>query len=197
MNIGKIIKSDSHLNYKCRIYGRRETASDVSEKDYHFGQFVKIKIFDNKYVIGLIFNSQLFNPEYGNFGPRLTNPSVQNFVTIPDFIDETAIITDIHMIGWFDQNENFQDVPPWVIPLNSEVCIMTDEEIKTFHYDSEKKFCLKYYNEILAHTGNFASPLLVCIINKLINILDHTEKPKLKLIQQHILWQQTNIKVKA
>lgn len=196
MNIGKIIKSDSHVNYKCRIYGKREIPIDITEKDYHFGQFVKVKLFDDKHVVGVIYNSQLINPDYGNFGPRLTNPSSNNFVTIPDFIDETAVVLDILMLGWTESSKSIQGIPLWVIPLNTEVSVMEVDEVIRFHTDASGNVCFKYYNQIIAHTDNFASQLLINIINFLIQRFDNSQQQKLKLLQEHILWQQTNVCVK-
>jgi len=197
MNIGKIIKSSSHLNYKCRIYGKNETRVDITEKDFHFGQFVIIKAFHDKEFIGIIYNSELYNPDYGNFVPRLTNPSDLNYVSIPDFIDETAIIVDIILVGWSENNLTRQETPPWVIPLNAEVAVMSEKEICKFHQDESNRFCMKYYNCILSHTGNFAPQLLLKIIDDLEKITECNQHDKLKLLKQHILWQQTNVKLKV
>ena len=59
-NIGKIVKSDSHVIYKCRVYGRRESSEEISESDYKFSQFVKLKLDNDIRVIGVI-GIQYFN----------------------------------------------------------------------------------------------------------------------------------------
>ena len=44
MYIGKIVKSDSHINYVCQIYGPREVELEPSPADYAFGRFVRIAV---------------------------------------------------------------------------------------------------------------------------------------------------------
>ena len=44
MNIGKIVKSDSHINYVCQIHGPLEFDQQPDPADYAFGRFVRIAI---------------------------------------------------------------------------------------------------------------------------------------------------------
>ena len=53
MFIGKIVKSDSHINYVCQIYGPREVEVEPGPPDYAFGRFVRIAVR----------SSQLDNPD--------------------------------------------------------------------------------------------------------------------------------------
>lgn len=197
INIGKIIKSDSHINYKCRIYGVFESNEELNQTDFRFGQFVKIEAFDNIEVIGIIYNSQLYNPEYGNFGPRLSTPSSNNKVFMPDYIEETAIILDILLVGWIENNQNNQEIPPWVIPLNSEVKLLTSEETKLFHIKPNGDFNISYYSLLLSNTGNVAFQLIMNIIKNLKINAKYPQLDKLELIQQHIQWQQTTLATKV
>lgn len=197
INIGKIIKSDSHINYKCRVYGMFESNEELSQTDFKFGQFVKLNAFENIEVIGVIYNSQLYNPDYGNFGPRLSNPSSHNNVFMPDYIEETAIILDILLIGWIENNENKQEIPPWVIPLNTEVKLLTSEETKSFHIKHNADFNISYYNLVLTNTGNVAFQLMINIINALKKDANQSQLDKLNIIQEHIQWQQTTLATKV
>lgn len=196
-NIGKIIKSDSHVNYKCRIYGKLESNEEISERNYRFGQFVKMTTFDDIVIIGVIYNSQLYNPEYGHFGPRLSIPASDNQVFMPDFIEETAVLLDIMLLGWMNQKEVFQELPPWVIPLNTEVTTITGEDFLNFHISTNEELMLSYYNQILVNTGNIAYQLIINIIHQLQERTDWSHKEKLNLLKQHILWQQTTLATKV
>lgn len=187
MNIGKIIKSDSHLNYKCRIYGKRETPTKVTEKDFFFGQFVKISILNTIDIVGIVYNSQLINPEYGNFGPRLTSPSGYNEIIIPDFIDETAIVIDIILIGFITNNtEVSHSIPKWVLPLNSEVITMSEKEIIKFHKNKDGKLIIHYYHHLLNHTGSLGVQLVVSILDLLSQLLDEGEIKKIRVLKYHL-----------
>ena len=44
MFIGKIVKSDSHINYVCQIYGPREVEVEPGPADYAFGRFVRVAV---------------------------------------------------------------------------------------------------------------------------------------------------------
>jgi hypothetical protein len=44
MEIGKIVKSYSHINYVCHIYGPREVEQEPAPADYAFGRFVRIAL---------------------------------------------------------------------------------------------------------------------------------------------------------
>lgn len=193
VKIGKIVQSQSHIVYICRVFGTNETTNSISEKDYQFGQFVKINPNNGLEFYGIIFNSQLYNPEYGNFGPRLTSPSDLNQVFTPDYIDETAVLLNIIIIGWKDSSGFKQGIPPAVVTLNAEVCTLKDEEIKNIHFDNNNQISLAYYSTILDHTGNFSTHLLLKIINNLKLIVNNTCIEELSLLEQHIKWQQTSL----
>ena len=44
MVIGKIVKSDSHISYVCRIFGPHEVGDEPTPADYAFGRFVRIAV---------------------------------------------------------------------------------------------------------------------------------------------------------
>src|SRR5574341_1239653 len=134
MLIAKITKSNSHVDYFARVLDSLETSANLSPSDFQFGQFVKIAVGQTE-VIGVIYNSQLINPEYGNYGPRLSTPAELNVVFSPDYLNEQGVLISILLLGWKDANGNYQDVPRVVLPINSHVETMSDAEVRAFHYD--------------------------------------------------------------
>ena len=85
-------------------------------------------------VIGVIYNSQLINPEYGAYGPRLSTPAKLNTVFSPDYLNEQGILISILLLGWRNGEESRQDIPRVVLPINSHVETMSDDEVRAFHY---------------------------------------------------------------
>src|SRR5215469_483409 len=105
MYIGKIVKSDSHINYVCQIYGPREVELEPTPTDYAFGRFVRIAARSEQpdnydiqvmlspskssepriYAIGVIYDTILLNPTFGSLGPRLSN-EIQVELFSPDYI---------------------------------------------------------------------------------------------------------------
>ncbi len=167
MEIGKIVKSYSHINYVCHIYGPREVEQEPAPADYAFGRFVRIALRSEKgddhdarimaalgkstepqtYAVGVIYDTILVNPEFGSLGPRLSNETQVELFS-PDYISERAILIYIMVLGMIEQRivpagkpeilSVMHGVPLPSLELGSDVEIMTDEEVRAFHYFSDR-----------------------------------------------------------
>ncbi|GAC1366128.1 MAG: hypothetical protein NVS2B12_12420 [Ktedonobacteraceae bacterium] len=166
MVIGKIVKSDSHINYVCQIYGPREVESQPGPADYAFGRFVRIAVRSQgaddpdaaldyvlglrqepaTYAVGVIYDTILQNPAFGALGPRLSNETQVELFS-PDYISEKAILIYIMVLGMMEQQQapggepeilsTMHGVPLLSLELDSEVETMTDDEVRIFHYFSD------------------------------------------------------------
>src|SRR6266567_2405828 len=125
MYIGKIVKSDSHINYVCQIYGPREVEMEPSPADYAFGRFVRIAVraeqddtHDAKviyalgkstepqtYAVGVIYDTILLNPAFGSLGPRLSNETQVELFS-PDYISEKAVLIYVMVLGIIAQRNS-------------------------------------------------------------------------------------------
>lgn len=193
MLIAKIIKSNSHVDYSARVLDSLETSVNLSPGDYQFGQFVKIKIGDAE-VIGVIYNSQLINPEYGNYGPRLSTPSQLNTVFSPDYLHEQGVLISILLLGWRNEDESHQGVPLVVLPINSHVETMDAAEVRAFHYggrDGSGALKAHYYSHVTIHAGLFAFQLLSAIVDQLERLANDQDRARLDVLKKTLAWQQT------
>ncbi len=193
MLIAKIIKSNSHVDYSARILDSLETSENLSPDDYQFGQFVKVAVGDNE-VVGVIYNSQLINPEYGNYGPRLSTPSNLNRVFSPDYLNEQGVLISILLLGWTGANDNHQGVPRVVLPINSHVETMGDAEMRAFHHDGRDgngALQLAYYSHVVTHAGLFAFQLLSSIVDQLDGLAGDKDRARLSVLKKTLAWQQT------
>ena len=69
-----------------------------SDDDYGFAQFVNLPLSKTEEIVGVIYNSLLVNPEYANFGPRLSpKPELGNFS--PDYLNEQGFLIGILLLG--------------------------------------------------------------------------------------------------
>ena len=166
MNIGKIVKSDSHINYVCQIHGPLDFDQQPGPADYSFGRFVRIAIRtehaedsdespqptpgkrseSQKYAVGVIYDTILVNPAFGSLGPRLSNET-QVEVFSPDYISEKAVIIYVMVLGMIEQRpvpggeheilSVMHGVPVLSLELGSVVETMTDNEVCVFHYFSD------------------------------------------------------------
>jgi hypothetical protein len=163
MYIGKIVKSDSHINYVCQIYGPREVELEPNPTDYAFGRFVRIAIRSEQaddhdaqvilalgksseprtFAIGVIYDTILLNPAFGSLGPRLSNETQVELFS-PDYISEKAVLIYVMVLGMMEQRLLasgqpevlfvMHGVPLLSLELGSEIETMTDEEVQAFHF---------------------------------------------------------------
>jgi len=193
MLIAKIIKSNSHVDYSARVLDSLETSVNLSPGDYQFGQFVKIKVGEAE-VIGVIYNSQLINPEYGNYGPRLSTPPELNTVFSPDYLNEQGVLISVLLLGWENGDESHQGVPPVVLPINSHIETMDEAEVRAFHYGGRGRggaLQAHYYSHVTIHAGLFAFQLLSAIVDQLERLADDQDRARLDVLKKTLTWQQT------
>lgn len=192
MKIAKIVKSNSHIDYVGRVIDALEAENPPDVSDYGFAQFVSLPVDESQEVIGVIYNTQLLNPDYGNFGPRLS-PVSELAVFSPDFINEQGILIGILLLGWRDKETktNHHGVPRRVIPVNQEVFRLDEEEVLEFHRDKSERIQLHYYSQIVTHARLFAVPLLESIIEQLGKACSIEEKKRLGVLKQALAWQRT------
>src|SRR5260370_1084627 len=163
MDIGKIVKSYSHINYVCQVYGPREVEQVPAPPDYAFGRFVRIAVRSEQngnhdaqifsalgkssepqaYAVGVIYDTILVNPEFGSLGPRLSNETQVELFS-PDYISEKAVLIYVMVLGMLEQRalpggqqeilSVMHGVPLLSLELGSEIETMTDEEVRAFHF---------------------------------------------------------------
>jgi len=160
--LGKIVKSTSHINYICQIYGPLEIETPPDVVDYAFGHFVRVALPSRRsdlarerqesdqsmneesscYTVGVIYDTQLLNPAFGSLGPRLSNETQVKLFT-PDHLSEKAVVVHLVMLGMVEQQRSsngplkvqiIHGIPSFPLELNSSVETMTDEEVHRFHF---------------------------------------------------------------
>ncbi|MEZ5345773.1 MAG: hypothetical protein R2681_09485 [Pyrinomonadaceae bacterium] len=191
MLIAKIVSSNSHVDYIARIIDKFDVGDPPSADDYGFGSFVSIKTGGNKNVIGVIYNSMLMNPDYANYGPRLSpGPELGSFS--PDFINEQGCLVGILLLGESGDQENItHDVPAQVIAPGKEVAAIDADEVKRFHSDKNGAMRIHYFSRVISHAGHFAIPLLESIIGRLSADCSDEDLRRLAVLKQNLAWQRT------
>src|SRR6201990_1075812 len=195
MNIARIVKSNSHVDYVARVIDSLDVETPPRSEDFGFGQFVSLPQTDETEVIGVIYDSELINPEYGGFGPRVSfKPDASRFT--PDYLNEQGTLLGILLLGWRDKKtgEVHQTMPRRVIPVNQEVEALEDAAVLGFHRGQEGgqgEVQLHYYSQIIDHAGIFALPLLEAVIAQLSPHCSETERSRLEVLQQSLAWQRT------
>ncbi len=192
MKIARIVSSNSHIDYVGRIIDEFDTNDAPTADDYGFADFVSTPFDSDKKILGVIYNSMLMNPEYANFGPRLSpKPELDQFS--PDFLNEQGTLIGILLLGTLENSgESSHRIPKGVVPAGQDVYKVEPEEMKQFHADSDSKMQLSYYSQVIAHAGLFAIPLLEAIIEKLESFESSDQNIKsLGVLKQTLAWQRT------
>jgi hypothetical protein len=189
MQIAKIVGSNSHIEYIARVLDTLDVANPPKTNDYTFGQFVKVEI-ENLSIIGVIANTQLINPDYGNFAPRLSSESA-NLLFSPDYLHQQGVIINILLLGYLENNFGIHQIPSEVLPVQSTVSLLSKEKLQVFHRNQQGQLQLNYYSQITGNGGFMANSLLLTIINKIEKFISVAEKNRLNLLKQNLNWQQT------
>lgn len=192
MLIARIVKSNSHVDYLARVIDSLDVETPPKSEDYGFGQFVALPQPDETEVIGVVYDSELVNPDYAGYGPRLSpKPDGSRFT--PDYLNEQGTLLGILLLGWRDRKTGavYQSMPRRVIPVSQEAIKMEDEAVLGFHRSGEGEVQLHYYSQIVDHAGAFSVALLEAIIEQLLPSCSEAEKNRLNVLRQSLAWQRT------
>ena len=186
--IGKIVKSNTHIDYVCQVYGPGELVAQPLPTDYAFGEFVAIKLSGGSSgaLIGVIYNTLLLNPEFGSLGPRLSPRGEQEIFT-PDYLSETATLVGIIALGWRENSVYRQGVPGLAADVDAPVRRLSDEEISAFHLDPAARLILRYASVLMGMNNPLVPQLLLTLIDRLI-VLFPAQSRQLQVMRNNVAW---------
>ena len=187
--IGKLVKSNVHTDYVCQIYGQGEIKEPPAPDDYGFGTFVRIPLHEGQGdLVGVIYDTVLHNPEFGNLGPRLS-PASDLEVFSPDYLTEKLTLVGITAVGTMGSDgASTHGVPPLSAQIDTMVERMDNEMIRAFHGTDEGQLRLGYAPLLLAQGSPLARHLLLQIIERLSELFpDQSET--LSVLRHEWAWQ--------
>ena len=151
--IGKIVKSNTHYDYVCQVFCRGEVEQLPLPTDYALGAFVTIELEPPDAspeaalppttltgsqpvmtrLVGVIYDTILFNPDFGSLGPRLSQSSELEIFS-PDYLAETVTIVGVLALGWQTSDGCYhQGVPALAATINTSVACMGEDGLVAFH----------------------------------------------------------------
>lgn len=197
--IGKIVKSNTHIDYVCQVYGPGEIISQPHPSDYAFGEFVAIKLAgvaepdlgvsetSSAQLVGIIYNTLLLNPEFGSLGPRLSPRGEQEIFT-PDYLNETATLVGIIAVGWRGGGGRWrQGVPSLAAEVDAPVRLLNGEEMEQFHRDDDGRLALRYAPVLLGMQNPLVPQLLINVIDRLMGIFPD-QCGQLGVMRNNLAW---------
>lgn len=193
--IGVIVNANSHIDYVCQVFGPFERAQRPAPDDYAFGAFVAISLprfpaaggqRSDAELVGVVYNTLLVNPNFGNLGPRLNSRAEQTVFT-PDLIDETATLVGVLALGWQDGGGPRQGTPRLAAEVSAAVRRLPDEEVRRFHRDARNRPSLRYAATLLGLNNPLVPALLLQIIDRLGDLFPQ-EQAILQVMRDNIAW---------
>jgi hypothetical protein len=187
MIIGKIVSASSHVDLVCQVYGPGEAAQDPAPGDYGFGTFVAIEQADDAYLVGVIANTMLLNPAFGNLGPRLS-PEDDLAVFSPDYLAEQATLVALVVIGVAGADGAvMQGVPLVAASIDARVRRLTDEEIARFHLENGR-LRLSYVSLLLGMSANPLMPSLLQQVTSELALRFPDQASTLAILRRNLAW---------
>jgi hypothetical protein len=190
MIIGKLVKSNSHTDYVCQVYGPGEVESPPQATDYAFGTFVQVPLAtgdDTAYIVGVVYDTVLMNPDFGNLGPRLS-PVPDLEVFSPDYLAEKVTLVGIMAVGTVTGKGHVShSVPPVTAQIDVLVSRLDDEAVRDFHRGA-RGVQVGYTPLLLTLRSPLARPLLLCIMERL-RALFPEHAARLNVLRAELAWQ--------
>jgi len=188
--IGKIVKSNTHIDYVCQVYNPGEIDRLPDPTDYTFGTFVAMGLGDsirNGHLIGVIYNTLLMNPDFGNLGPRLSSRQESEVFT-PDYLAETATLLGIIALGWQDATGHYhQGIPTLATTINAPVHQLDSNTLSTFHRDSDGQLSLRYMPLLISQNDPLVTQLQLNIVDRLTRLFPE-QQSQLKVMRSNLAW---------
>ena len=192
--IAKIVKSNSHVDYVARVIDELDADAPPAPDEYGFAQFVTLPVGRDEEVVGVVYDTQLANPDYGTFGPRLSSHADLKVLS-PDFLHEQGVLLGVLLLGWRARGAGgwtaHHGVPRRVVPVGQEVFHMTGAEVFAFHRGAGGAVQIHYFSQALAHAGAFAVPLVEAVIGQLEPACEPAERQRLCVLKKSLVWQRT------
>ncbi|MFW6115927.1 MAG: hypothetical protein ACOC7Y_02575 [Chloroflexota bacterium] len=187
--IGKLVKSNVHTDYVCQIYGRGEVAQPPAPDDYAFGTFVRIPLGrEHGDLVGVIYDTMLHNPEFGNLGPRLS-PASDLEVFSPDYLTEKVTLVGITAVGTLGaRGSATHGVPPLSAQIDTLVEPMDDAAVGSFHRAEDGGVRIGYAPLLLGQGSPLARHLLLRIVERL-RVLFPAQAQTLSVLAHQWTWQ--------
>ena len=186
MYIGKIASSSSHIAYVCQVYNKGETDVAPLPQEYGFGTFVGVERSDGSYLVGVIYDTTLQNPEFGNLGPRLS-PRDDLSVFAPDYLEEKVTLVAIIILGAATADGvMLQGVPAVAAEIDAPVRRLEQREVAGFHADTTGA-ALGYVPLLTSMNSPLIPHLLLLIIEQLCGLFPQ-DAQRLTVLADNLAW---------
>jgi hypothetical protein len=185
------------MDYLVEVYRDRDRDRPPEKQDYEFGQpvYATATVRGDEYaLIGVVYDSQLVDPDQGRAGPRLSNPDQELFV--PGYVDEKRTLLGVAFLGYaalesMGDGATFADItqemPPWTLDIDDAVCKLSDEGFEQFHFP-DGSLSVQYYDRLISTADRFGAEVTLALLDRLRTQTD-ADEDLLDVIEQKVKWE--------
>lgn len=199
LTLGTVAESHSQMDYVVEVYREREREQPPEKQDYEFGQpvYSTTTVRGDEYaVVGVVYDSQLIDPDQGREGPRLSNPDQEMFV--PGYVDEKRTLLGVAFLGFaclsphpdsggYDLDDVEQGMPRWTLNIDDSVAKLPTEGFRQFHFP-EGSLRVQYYDRLISTADRFGAEVTLSLLDRLRNETSADEN-MLDVIEQKVRWE--------
>jgi hypothetical protein len=196
VRVGSIVSSNSHLDYVVEIFKDHDCDRPPALHEREFGQpvFVRKTVDGTEYgVIGVIYDTQLVDPDQGRTGPRLAQDDQAQFT--PSYIEEQTTLAGVALLGTVEIGEDCSilnpthQMPRWSLEIEDTV-FHSPEALTAIFHTNDGHVPLGYTDRLMSVAGEFGSEVIIAVIDRLRQSLQGDETHRiLDVVEQNIQWQ--------
>ena len=196
LTIASIVESNGQMDYVAEVYRDHDKATVPEKQDYEFGQPVYVETTvrgEDHALVGVVYESQLVNPDQGRDGPRLSTPDQELFV--PGYVDEKQTLLGIALLGFAELapaegGQAFasvsQELPRWTLDIDDPVSKLSDAGFRRFHRP-DGQLALRYYDRLITAAERFGAEVTLSLIERLRAATDRGAM--LDVIERKVRWE--------
>jgi hypothetical protein len=201
VEIGCIVHSNNHMDYVVEVYRDRDRNRPPEKHEYAFGQpvYVQQTVQGDDYVVfGVVYDTQIVDPDQGRAGPRLA--AERQDVFTPGYVQEKQTVLGVAFLGYATVEESEKgwsieevshEMPPWTLEVDMLVQEVPDDAFLRLHtVDGDLK--LGYYQRLLSTAESFGSEVSLSILERLRRVTGSETDDMLDVLERNIRWQSTS-----
>jgi hypothetical protein len=185
------------MDYTVEIYNETDRERAPEPDEYGFGQlvFVKKTIGGTEYaVMGVIYETQLVDPDQGRSGPRLAQRDQPQFT--PGYVEERTTFAGVALLGTAEIEGDGTIVAPnhqmprWTLAVEDVVERCPAGVVRAFHTDPDGGIRLAYMERLLDVAGSRGPDVMLVLIDQLQELFQgDDERRLLNMLERNVRWQ--------
>jgi len=195
--IGSIVNSNSHMDYTVEIFNETDRDRPPEPHECGFGQpvFIHKTIDGTEYIImGVIYDTQLVDPDQGRSGPRLAQGDQPQFT--PGYVEERTTLAGVALLGTAEVTESgtvespSHEMPRWTLAVDDVVEQCPDEVTRIFHTGTDGGLQIAYIERLLDVAGPLGAEVTLAIVERLRNLFSEDAHQRvLDVVEKDVRWQ--------